>query len=142
MSCKRSLATTSGKFPFFDEFVTHCQAEKKCKKRGEVLAPFTNRRDIRRVKDFLESNRGVKDCLIQTYAGASYWTGLEVSFTEDDQERVFTDGTKWKERRHGKIYRDWNKNYTDCAIALYEPHMEDHPFNIMRESKTCSWGHA
>ena len=137
MSCKNSVTTKTGTFTFFHEKSTRCQAEKKCKNRGEILAPVTNKRDAKKLMDLQLSNEGVEGCHFAWHAGFSYWIGLDVTYTKDKQEKVFSNGVKWRERKHGKIYRDSNNEYTDCAIAVFYPPMRKKPFAIGAESDSC-----
>ena len=99
MICKNSVITKSGTFTFFDEWTTKCQAEKKCKKRGEILAPVTNRKDAKKIQELFKSNVGIEGCRIVWNAGASYWLGLDETFTENGKPKTFTNGLKWKERK-------------------------------------------
>jgi len=137
--CKKSVTTSTGKFTFFDDYVTYCEAERRCKKRGEVLAPYTNKKDVRKVMKFLRSQNDIEGCLVCTYNPAKYWVGLDVSYTERDQSKVFSNGVQWNGKKHGKIYKDFNTEYTDCAVALFEPIDPNNLFYISRESPTCSW---
>ena len=139
MLCQNSVTTKSGTFTFFDEFVTHCQAEKKCKKRGEILAPVTNRKDANKIQGLFMSNVGIEGCRFVWNAGARYWLGLDETFTKNGKPKMFTNRLKWKERKHSRIYHNFVNNYTDCGIALYEPINLNDPFIIYTESAECSW---
>ena len=142
MVCLNSVSTRSGKFTFFDEFVSKCQAEKKCKKRGEILAPITNRRDKKKILNLFMSINDGEDCMFTWHAGADYWLGLDETFTENGQPKMFTNGVKWNQRKHSRIYLNGAKNYTDCGIALFNPIFRDEPesFQIGPESADCNWG--
>ena len=137
MSCKKSLRTRSGTFTFFDEPATKCVAEKKCLQRGEILAPVTNRHDVKKIKKFIESNDGVEGCRIGSTA--SYWLGLDITFTGNDQHKVFTNGLKWREKKHSKIYHNYIKNRTDCGFAKFFPILPSKQFYLGVESKRCDW---
>ena len=64
-------------------------------------------------------------------------TGLDVIFTEKEQEKVFLNGVKQKNSRHNKIYADRNKNYTDFPIAILHPYFHDNePYIITAECET------
>ena len=139
MACKRSVTTKTGTFTFFPEWVTKCQAEKKCWKRGEILAPISNRRDAKKIMNLFESNIGKEGCLIATNAGANYWIGLDVSYTQNDQQKIFSNGMKWKPHKHGKIYSNHNDEYTNCAISLFDPIITDDPFILTTEGSKCDW---
>ena len=138
MSCQTWVQTKSGNFSFYDEKVTLCQAEKKCLAKGEILAPITNRRDKTKIQDLFDSNVGIQGCNIVTNSFANYWIGLQLAFTENGQQKTFTNGVKWKERKHSKIYTDYNKDdYTACPIALYEPATSS--YSLVEESGKCDW---
>ena len=137
MTCKRSFTTKTGKFTFFHEESTRCHAEKKCRNRGEILAPITNRRDAKKFKELLMSNNKVDGCPIKRHSTIDYWIGLDVTYTEYERKKVFSNGVAWKERKHSKIYQDYNNQYTDCAIAHYHPVLEK--FAIGYESLSCKW---
>ena len=143
MTCRRTLTTKSGTFTFFDEKVSKCLAEKKCKKRGETLAPIATSRDAKKIMNLFESNAPIENCTFGTDFFAGYWIGLDVSYTENDQQKTFTNNVKWKERKHGRIYHDFLKEdfkeYSDCAIALFEPFFTKTPYMIHQESASCSW---
>ena len=78
-------------------------------------------------------------CKFVWNVGVSYWIGLDVTYTKNKQEKVFSNGVKWRERKHGKIYRDYNNEYTDCAHSMFDPSDQEDPFAIGRESRSCRW---
>ena len=144
MTCRRTLTTKSGTFTFFNEKVSKCLAEKKCKKRGEILAPIATSRDAKKIMNLFESNVPIENCTFATnFFPNGYWIGLDVSYTENDQQKTFSNGIRWKERKHGRIYHDFLKEdlkeYSDCAIALLDPFFTKTPYMIHVESTDCSW---
>ena len=140
MACKNSISTKSGTFTFFNELVTKCVAEKKCKKRGEILAPVTNKRDAKKLMALLDSNYMHEDCPFVQWYGQNYWLGLDVTYTESEQSKVFSNGAKWKAGKHGKIYHDILEGYrrhSECAAAFFEPVDRKDPFIILDASMDC-----
>ena len=137
-TCKNSVTTKSGTFTFFAESVTLCQAEKKCKRRGEILSPIASRKDAKRIMRWFDSNSGVQDCPFQESYAPTFWTGLDVFFTETgEQKKVFYNGAAWSERRHGKVWHDMMKEPSECAVALFDPFFNDNPFLITADSEAC-----
>ena len=139
MTCRQSVSTKSGKFTFFTEVVTRCQAEKKCKKRGEILAPVTNCKDAKKIQELFESNVGIEGCKFRWQYYTNYWLGLDVNYTENTNEYTFSNGVKWKKRKHEKIYQNGINNYTECGFALFQPIFREAPFKIGPESPACGW---
>ena len=139
MSCPNSVTTKTGTFTFHEESVTRCQAELNCYKRGELLAPITNRRDANKIVKFFKSNVDKENCTFAENVGYSYWIGLDITFDENKQEeRVFTNGVQWNEKIHSKIYSNYIEGYTDCPITIFQPIFSSEPFPIMPYSESCN----
>ena len=137
-TCSESLKTKSGTFTFYDEILTKCEAELKCMKMGQILAPVTNKRDAKKIIKFLKNN--IDDtCSISPFN--SYWIGLDTTFNGTEQEKVFSNGIKWNDRKHSKIY---NKIYKpvnvklNCPVAYVVPMIDEDPFVYDDESKKCN----
>ena len=134
MSCQNKISTKSGTFTFYDELVTRVEAKQKCIEKGEILAPVFTRRDEYKIKNLFKSNDGKKDCHFHTNDTAIYWVGLDFvkNNNTNEFERVFTNGLKWKEHRHSKIYANRSYKNAPCEIAVFWPwfvHV-DKPFFI------------
>ena len=140
MSCSNfSVKTKTGTFTAYTEKVSKCEAEKRCKKRGEILAPIANRRDAKKILKLFKSNTD-ENCPVSLHGVGSFWLGLDVTYTENEQERVFSNGVKWDEKKHSKIYHNYLDGYTECAKAIFSPYMHDEengPFEILDESEDC-----
>ena len=131
MNCQNKISTKSGTFTFYDELVTREEAKKKCIEKGEILAPVFTRRDEYRITNFFKSYDGKKDCI---YNKGIYWVGLDFinNNKTNEFERVFTNGLRWKEHRHSKIYADQSYNNSACQVAAFLPILvpEEKPFFI------------
>ena len=143
MSCQNKISTKSGTFTFYDELVTRVEAKQKCIEKGEILAPVFTRRDEYKITSLFKSNDGKKDCHFVTNNTASYWVGLDSikDNATNEFERVFTNGLRWKEHRHSKIYANQSYNNAPCEIAVFLPWFlpVDKPFFI---SPGCGEIHA
>ena len=118
-SCASEVITRSGKFTFYRQEMSICEAKKFCARREGILAPITNK------EDFDALHRAAKagnhpGC--QYHHGyAQYFIGLDVTpCGEGKQDRVFTNGEVWDDDVHGKLYLDrfdtWNE---PCVFALF-----------------------
>ena len=139
MSCINSVTTKTGTFTFYNEFVTKCEAELKCLKKGELLAPITKKRDANRIMKLFKSNTGKENCVFGTNSASSYWLGLDITFNKDKQEKVFSNGVRWNDKKHSKIYTDYLTEYTDCPVALFEPFAVEEPFPLVWETRYCNY---
>ena len=53
---------------------------------------------------------------------------------------MFSNGVKWNEKKHSKIYKDYNKEYTNCAVTVFSPFLHDyHPYQIINEGIKCDY---
>ena len=136
--CKTSMTTKTGVFTVYDEWISRCEAELKCIKKGQILAPIANRRDANKLLKLFKTNDAT--CKFSIHYYYPYWIGLDITYTEKKQEKVFSNGEKWNENKHGKIYKNWMKNYTDCPTATFDPSYYDNfPFSIMYGSADCKF---
>ena len=140
MTCSNVVSTSTGTFTFYGDFVSSCQARRKCIEKGQILAPITNRYDADKIVELFDSNYGwQKDCKFNTmYNSASYWVGLDIFNNGTYQERKFTNGIGWDEKTHGKIYTDYLKDHpTDCPVVVFQPLHPEKKFAIFLESDNC-----
>ena len=140
MVCPNTVKTKTGVFSFHNEFLTLCEAKLKCLSMGQILAPVTNQRDANKLMKFLKSNYGKENCPFANNVGGSYWLGLDITFDGDKQTKVFTNGKVWKEKVHGKIYKDYNKDLpTECPMALFQPEYPPEPFFLSAQNENCDF---
>ena len=147
MSCSYSFTTPTGTFNIYNEKLSKCQAEQKCKKMGQILAPITNKRDARRLKKHFYKNYEVgPECPISSEHIDEYHIGLELTDTDEGGlEKVFSNGVKWNDKKHSKLYDDNRKKghllsevKENCTIALYCPFFEDKQLLFRHMSKDCN----
>ena len=140
MSCSYSFTTPTGTFTIYNENLSKCQAEQKCKKMGQILAPITNKRDAKRLRRHFDKNHEAgPECPISSGYPDEYHIGLEIT---DTDQKVFSNGVKWNDKKHSKLYDDLRKDdylevNENCTIALYFPFFEDKPLLYRHESKDC-----
>ena len=138
MSCINSVTTNTGTFTFHKESLTRCEAENRCLKRGEILAPVTNKEDADALVKLFESNVGKQDCTFATPYGWSYWLGLDITYSGNRQDKVFSNGVSWNDKVHGKIYNDYlKKKHTGCPMVVFQTWFPLGAFNIVTESSSC-----
>ena len=131
MDCNNVVKTKTGTFTFFHDLLPVCEAKLKCFERGEILAPVTNKRDANKVVKLFNDNLDEENCTFNTYYGISYWTGLDITYNDNEQKRVISNGIRWNEKKHGKIYRDYIKEeHISCPRVLFEPHYTSKPFKL------------
>ena len=120
MSCSHSVTTKTGTFTVYTELVSKCEAEKRCRKRGEMLAPVTNFRDSAKLLELFATH---ETCDISNDVLISYWLDLEISYAKDmsSSKKTFSNGVKWRAKKHNQIYDDYNKKHTDNAFAILTP---------------------
>ena len=108
-------------------------------KKGELLAPITNTQDANKIVKLFNNNVGKEHCTFATNVAYSYWIGLNITYNESKQEKIFSNGIQWNENKHSKIYTDYNTEYTDCPVAYYQPYAVNEPFSLVFESRTCEF---
>ena len=116
-SCFTEVVTSTGKFTFHKETMSICEAKKFCAKKGEILAPITNKEDALAIYRTIQA--GDHESCKFHYGYSEYSIGLDVTpCGKGKQDRVFTNGEVWNETVHGKLYIDnvdsWNK---PCVMA-------------------------
>ena len=140
MSCQNSVTTKTGTFTFYEEVVSRCEAELRCMKKGELLAPITNTQDANKIVKLFNNNVGKEHCTFATNVAYSYWIGLNITYNESKQEKIFSNGIQWNDTKHMKIYTNYLKEYSDCPIAMFQPYFPPKPFPIMGDSESCKVG--
>ena len=114
-----SITTSSGKFTFYSETEkTRNEAKKFCEKKGEILAPITNRADLEALHKFASgcSNLGI---------GRSYFVGLDMF---DPKTRYFTNGVVYDEEIHGSFNYVYNIN--GALPACWDTYFSTQPDGI------------
>ena len=135
MTCERSVTTKTGTFTAYPEQVSHCEAAKLCRSRGEILAPFYKAEDMKAVQDMFVRNMNDDDCDYAKYSFYSFHIGLDVEVNADGSyTKTFSNGLKWNNAEHGNLYERDVK--TNCPIATYRPHF-DQPFGVGKQSFSC-----
>ena len=138
MACPNKVKTKTGLFTFHNEFLPLCEAKLKCLSIGQILAPVASQRDANKLMEFLKSNYGKENCPYANNVGGSYWIGLDITFEGNNQTKVFSNGKVWKEEKHGKIYKDYNKDSpTECPVALFDPGFDTEPYFLSFENSKC-----
>ena len=116
MVCHNSVTTKTGKFTLYADEVTRCEAKKRCKRLGRILAPITNEYDRNAIKS-LQKNNEFSPCAFGNGHFSFYHVGLDVKNVGGTFLKEFTDGTKWDECEMGDLY-DEDKEAKN-PIALY-----------------------
>ena len=137
MTCKTSVTTKTGVFTVYGEYSSRCEAELKCIKMGQILAPVTNKRDAHKLLKLFKNNNAT--CEFNDSFFRSYWIGLDITYTKNKQEKVFSNGMQWNERKHSKIYKNFIDVYTDCPVATFDPWDTDAPFSTLLDSEDCKF---
>ena len=136
MSCKNSVETKTGVFTLYNEMVSKCEAENRCLKMGQILAPITNRRDASKLT-WLAIKNSNGPCALND----GYWIGLDITYSKENlkYERVFSNGDKWKEGRHSRIYKNLleDDTYNANPIALFAPDNPDNKFRTLYGAGNC-----
>ena len=118
-TCNTTVTTPTGVFTYYDAEVTYCQAKVECARRGQILAPVTNRGDL----DALLSVANDKDPNCKFHYGyIDYFIGLDVSICGGEQTRLFTNNQQWNETEHGQLYKWVGSETKDVNVAVYNPY--------------------
>ena len=139
MTCKRSFKTKSGTFTLYNEKVELCEAKLRCTQRGEILAPFSNKKDANKILKLFKSNIGVENCKFHTNVAVTYFVGLDIKFTEGRKEMVFSDGVKWNDTLHSEYFKDYIAKPSNCPVAVLQPIMQNDPFATSTQSRDCKY---
>ena len=119
-NCTTEVITSTGKFTFYSETMSVCEAKKFCGKKGEILAPITNKNDFDELYKVTQMGNH-PGCPFHYGPYIYYSIGLDVTSCggKGKQDRVFTNGVVWNNTVHGQLYTDirdsWNR---PCVHAL------------------------
>ena len=102
-TCGTSVTTPTGTFTYFKTPVTACQAKIECAKRGQILAPITNSKDL----EALRSIAKLEDPSCKFHYGGlyHYHIGLEVTRCRNRLHRLFSNNQVWNKTLHKDLYR-------------------------------------
>ena len=117
MTCLNSVTTSTGKFTLYADRVTRCQAKKRCKEKGQILAPIKNKSDLNAIKKLQKNNDSAKCVYSFNYQLRMYHIGLDVKNVGGTLLREFTDGTKWDDCEMKDLYMEFNDH--GCPHAIY-----------------------
>jgi len=115
-NCPTAITTKSGTFTFYEQNLLSCQAEQFCQNKGHILAPITNREDRRAIEKI-----GGQNCGIFRESVQGYHVGLEIKACGNKLTKVFSNGVKYDETLHDKLYDFYPTKEFDCFTALYPP---------------------
>ena len=115
MSCKNSVETKTGVFTLYNEMVSKCEAENRCLKMGQILAPITNRRDASKLT-WLAIKNSNGPCALND----GYWIGLDITYSKENlkYERVFQTGTNGKKGGIAEFTKTFLKTTHSMQIRL------------------------
>ena len=116
-SCATEVTTPTGKFTFYGEIVSVCEAKKVCAEKGEILAPITNRADFEALLRVTQTGNH-PSCPFH-HGFFLYSIGLDVTpCGKGKQDRVFTNGVVWNNTVHGQLYSDYMNSWkSPCVMA-------------------------
>ena len=142
MTCQRSFTTETGTFTAYPELVSQCKAESLCKQKGQILAPFTNDKDMRKASEvFKANNDNWETCDHAAIRGDWYHIGLYVDKDVDGEYKMsFSNGDQWDEEKHGKLYT-FTEFETQCPQATFIPEEDSIKlqFGITEQSEDCDY---
>ena len=130
MSCVNSFTTNTGIFTAYPEIVTHCVAEKLCRQKGQILAPFDNKEDVQAALDMFNGNNCMEDnscdkkpelrnCLYASDVGRTYHVGLNFEKAADGTFiKTFTNGQPWNDKKHGSLYYLNPRQKRPCPLGV------------------------
>ena len=134
MTCLNSVTTSTGKFTLHTDGSTRCQAKKKCKEMGQILAPIKNENDLRAIRNLQKNNELSDRCAYGNAIFSIYHIGLDVKNVGGTLLKEFTDGTKWDDCEMGNLYMEVNPY--KCPTALYS-NLEGAELTIEKENFEC-----
>ena len=135
MTCLNSVTTSTGKFTLYYDRVSRCQAKKRCKESGQILAPIKNKSDLDAIINLQKNNDYSESCVWGNAYWGKYHVGLDVKNVGGTLFREFTDGTKWDECEMGDLYLV-NQPHK-CPRALYE-NLKGAELSIAPENYECN----
>ena len=121
VNCVKKVTTASGTFTFFDEEVQKCEARTKCEEKGQILAPILNEEDAIALQAVCDETA----CEFHNHQ-QPYHIGLDILTTKcgSKSEKVFTNGVRFDEAVHGKIYREIKVPFPACRLALFHGYFD------------------
>ena len=105
-------------FTYYDGDVTHCEAEVQCIKKGQILAPVTNKQDLDALLSIADSRN--ESCEFH-HIYIKYHIGLKVRKCDGIETRVFSNNVLWNETLHGPLYFERRHNTKDVNTAVLFP---------------------
>ena len=140
MNCSNSVTTDTGTFTFHAEFMTRCEAKKKCKSLGQILAPLRKKSDLIAIEKWLKGNGRRRPGCQFVWQGPHYHVGLDVQSVGGKYIREFTDGHRWDDCEGYTEYWDVYQGKNRCPLPLYTPMLElgEAPLSIGWENWDCS----
>ena len=130
MVCNNSVTTPRGKFTLYTEEVTRCEAKRKCKQRGKILAPITTQHDFDKIRALQENNEVSYECAYGFGHFYEYHIGLDVKNVGGKLIKEFEDGTKWDDCEMNGLYKQHGT--PKCPIARYIT-LRNYPLSINSE---------
>ena len=139
MVCHNTVTTSTGKFRLYQESLTRCEAKKKCKSLGQILAPITREYDLNAIKNLQIINERSPSCDFGSYYGAEYHVGVDVKNIAGTLVKQFTDGQAWDECVHDDLYNEnvARRRMPTCPIAVYGTH-RPYSLSIDQETPDCT----
>ena len=123
MPCHNSVKTATGKFTLYTEQVSRCEAKRKCRRKGKILAPITNREDLKAIKSLQRHNEFSRECPHGHGHFSYYHVGLDVQNIGGKLIRGFTDGTKWDDCEMSGLYHVIN--FPEKPIAMFGTDLQE-----------------
>ena len=144
MSCKSSITTATGTFTAYPEIATKCEAEKFCKERGQILAPFTNDVDMRAVIKMFNDNYKNGCSTFHSNQLTSYRIGLNFEKTVlGFVPKMFSNGEAWSYKKHKSLYKYKPLRKLACPVAAFHPFYKRYEdgdlFHIYEDFKGCEF---
>ena len=137
VNCVKKVTTSSGTFTFFDEEVQKCEARKKCEEKGQILAPILNAEDATALQAVCDETA----CEFHNHF-RPYHIGLDILTSKcgNKPEKVFTNGVRFDEAVHGKIYREIKAPFQFCRHAVFNGHLDigTTPLTIAISRRKCA----
>lgn len=141
-TCKNSATTETGTFTFYSEPVTRCEAKKRCKRRGQVLAPIKTMSDFNAIRNVMKANNQDSDVCLFNLDFNLYHVGLEVENIGGKLVKTWSDGTWWdKCEDYVSMYRAGNNKMTcptTVFVATNHPKIKQPSLKIVQNFKDCS----
>ena len=119
-TCDTTVTTPTGVFTYYDGDVTHCQAKVACIKKGQILAPVTNKQDLDALLSIADSRNA--SCEFHNVL-LKYHIGLDVRKCGGTETRVFTNNVLWNQTEHGPLYFERGHKTKDMNTAVLFPYI-------------------